>query len=99
VASPLLLLHDVDHSAVRIEDEEAARAPRLVAEWIHDLVASLDGFRVNDVDVLDLDGDVGPDRRRRVELITASCAVSFDDEAKPTIQSRSIASSSPITAS
>src|SRR3954447_17775637 len=48
----------VDHAAVGVAHEEAADAPRLVGQRVHDLEAAGDGLGVQRVDVLHLDRDL-----------------------------------------
>jgi hypothetical protein len=54
--------HDIQDDAVRIADEEAADAPRLVRERTDDLRARGQRPRMDGVDVFDLDGHVRVDR-------------------------------------
>jgi hypothetical protein len=46
---------DVQDLPVWLAHEEAAHAPRLVSEWVHDLAAEACGRGMRSIDVVDLD--------------------------------------------
>ena len=88
--------HDVDHTSVRVADEEPAHAPVLVPEGQHDVDATCERGGMDIVDVRDLNLSTGASECGWIpSAAKLICAVGLDGEAIVTIQPMSITTSKP----
>ena len=53
------LPEDVEDEAARFDNEEPTDAPRLVGQWVDDVIAVRNCASMNGIDIIDLDGQVG----------------------------------------
>src|SRR5438270_6072329 len=88
---------DIDYHATRVDDEEAAHAPRLIGQRIDHLCPVPHRVGVDGIHVVHFDGHVRHQRCAGIWVMSCTWAVALPGDTRKTIQPMSIVTVMPRT--